>query len=64
MKGIQLFTNSSTKISDVSNMLYYCLVEKKREKDDRCFRDDGVRAGGGFPCAIFLLWFSMAASSP
>ena len=45
-------------------MLYYCLVKKKLKKDDRCSRDDGVRAGRGSPCAILLLWFSMPALLP
>ena len=44
--------------------MYYCLVKNPFKKDDRCSRDDGVRAGRGSPCAILLLWFSMAASSP
>ena len=33
--------------------------DKILKKDDRCSRDDGVRAGHGSPCAILLLWFSM-----
>ena len=37
---------------------------KTLKKDDRCSRDDDVRAGRGSPCAILLLWFSMAASLP
>ena len=61
MKGIQLY--KLYKIGDVRNG-YYCLVKKPEKKDDRCPRDDSVRAGRGCPCAILLLWFSMAASSP
>ena len=45
-------------------MLYYCLVKESGKRDDRCSLDDDVRAGRGSPCAILLLWFSMAASSP
>ena len=51
-------------ISDVSNMLYYCLVDKPEKKDDRCSCDDGVHASRGSTCAFLLLWFSMPASSP
>ena len=44
-------------------MLYYCLVEALI-LDNRCSRDDGVRASRGSPCGILLLWFSTAALPP
>ena len=52
------------KISKIINMLYYCLVKKSGKIRSLRYRDDGVRAGRGPPCAILLLRFSMAASSP
>ena len=45
-------------------MLYYCLVKISKKEDDRCSRDDGVRAGRGSQRAILLMWFSVVASSP
>ena len=62
MKGVQLY--HSTKASDVSNIVLLLPRKKKLKKDDRCSREDSVRAGRGSPCAIFLLRFSMAASPP
>ena len=45
-------------------MLHDCLVKITPKKDDCCSHDDDVRAGRGSPCAILLLWFSVAASLP
>ena len=44
-------STNSTKTNDDSKQVVLLLREKKLNKDDRCSRDDGARAGRGSPCA-------------
>ena len=55
MKGIQLYHFYNNYISDVVTCCTTASSKYPDKEDDRCSRDDGVRAGRGSPCAILLL---------
>ena len=57
------FTTLPTLHKSVTVSVVLLPRKKKLKKDDSYSRHDGVRAGRGSPCAILLLWFSMAAAN-